>query len=321
MSDSPSSEYLLVLPHIRVQNANAISSSLTWGFPSITAFFGLMWALERCCQHINIPSLHFESVGVVCHSFQSQAIDTGFHKTFCLTRNPLDKEGSSASIIEEGRMHFDISLLFVASSSEFPETEKERNKIAQSIMETLSTMRIAGGSILPYRNDSRLKPCFFPMEEKHDKSFFDDLRYNLLPGFTLVERSDLLEKRLELLREDDSETNLLDAWLSLSRFNWKATQEDSPSGNTPKVEWQHDRKNAGWIIPIPVGYAALTNEQNPGTVKNARDSQIPFYFVESVYGIGEWLGPHRLNNINQLLWYAKTEEKLFRCYNPYNNFL
>ena len=36
---------ILVLPHLRIQNANAIGSPLTHGFPSITAFTGLMWAL------------------------------------------------------------------------------------------------------------------------------------------------------------------------------------------------------------------------------------------------------------------------------------
>ena len=38
---------LLLVPHLQVQNANAISSPMTWGFPSITAFVGLMAALER----------------------------------------------------------------------------------------------------------------------------------------------------------------------------------------------------------------------------------------------------------------------------------
>ena len=36
---------LLLVPHLQVQNANAISSPMTWGFPSITAFVGLMAAL------------------------------------------------------------------------------------------------------------------------------------------------------------------------------------------------------------------------------------------------------------------------------------
>ena len=38
---------LLLLPHLRVQNANAISSPLTWGFPAPTAFLGFVHALER----------------------------------------------------------------------------------------------------------------------------------------------------------------------------------------------------------------------------------------------------------------------------------
>ena len=38
---------ILVLPHLRIQNANAIGSPLTHGFPSITAFTGVMWALQR----------------------------------------------------------------------------------------------------------------------------------------------------------------------------------------------------------------------------------------------------------------------------------
>ena len=47
MPESPGFEFLLVVPHVRIQNANAISSPLTHGFPAMTAFLGQMWALER----------------------------------------------------------------------------------------------------------------------------------------------------------------------------------------------------------------------------------------------------------------------------------
>ena len=40
MSALPPSPALLVLPRLRIQNANAISSPLTHGFPSMTAFLG-----------------------------------------------------------------------------------------------------------------------------------------------------------------------------------------------------------------------------------------------------------------------------------------
>ena len=54
--------HILVLPHLRVQNANAVSSPLTHGFPSMTAFLGLMWALERKAIRIGI-ALEFNAIG------------------------------------------------------------------------------------------------------------------------------------------------------------------------------------------------------------------------------------------------------------------
>ena len=46
---------ILVLPHLRIQNANAIGSPLTHGFPSITAFTGVMWALQRKLAQAGVP--------------------------------------------------------------------------------------------------------------------------------------------------------------------------------------------------------------------------------------------------------------------------
>jgi CRISPR-associated protein Csy2 len=39
-TDKPEHWALLVVPRVRVQNANAISSPMTWGFPAITAAVG-----------------------------------------------------------------------------------------------------------------------------------------------------------------------------------------------------------------------------------------------------------------------------------------
>jgi len=73
-------------------------------------------------------------------------------------------------------------------------------------------------------------------------------------------------------------------------------------------------------VPIPLGYGALTEVQPPGSVANARDSTTPFCFVESVYGIGQWLSPHRLQSPEQMLWYSDSQpnEGLYRCRNDYS---
>ena len=60
-------------------------------------------------------------------------------------------------------------------------------------------------------------------------------------------------------------------------------------------------------MPIPVGYGALGPLHDPGTVSAARDAETPFRFVESLYSIGQWIGPHRLTSAKQLLWYPESD--------------
>ncbi|MGD9945940.1 MAG: type I-F CRISPR-associated protein Csy2, partial [Burkholderiaceae bacterium] len=61
---------LLIVPHIRIQNANALSSQMTWGFPAISAFIGAMHALQR--RLAGRHALLFDGIGVICHDFQAQ---------------------------------------------------------------------------------------------------------------------------------------------------------------------------------------------------------------------------------------------------------
>ena len=63
---------LLVLPHLHVQNANAISSPLTHGFPSITSFTGLMLALQRQLVTTGIP-LKLQQVDVICPAITTKS--------------------------------------------------------------------------------------------------------------------------------------------------------------------------------------------------------------------------------------------------------
>ncbi len=109
-SQDPIPSALVVLPRLRIQNANAISSPLTWGFPSMTAFVGLGQALER--RLAGDVALQILSVGVVCHHFQAQTTRGRYTHSFNLSRNPVDKEGDTAAIVEEGRIHLELTLIF-----------------------------------------------------------------------------------------------------------------------------------------------------------------------------------------------------------------
>jgi CRISPR-associated protein Csy2 len=320
---------LLVLPRLRIQNANAISSPLTWGFPSITAFTGLMHALERKLKPA-VP-LGLRGVGVICHHFEAQATTGGYTHAFHLTRNPVDKTGANAAIVEEGRVHLDITLVFGVEFYEgFPLNDsKAEAELVRLISNTVSSMRVAGGSVIPSslgqpgaRASLRLLRLGSDFKEREQQ--FRRARRQWLPGFALVSRDDLLQERLAELRSAQPDASALDAWLDLSRLNHRsrrsATTDAKTGAATETVEWTTQRR-PGWIVPIPVGYGALSEVYPPGAVTNARDATMPFRFVESLYSMGQWISPHRLRDASELLWrsHADPGAGLYRCVNAYRD--
>ncbi len=327
----PKHRAVLVLPHTRVQNANAISSPMTWGFPAITAFTGVMTALERRLGRDAGIALY--GVGVVCHGFEAQVTTTGYTRAFHLTRNPVLSDGSSAAIVEEGRAHLDVTLVFDVQLDDTCRGDAERLALAERIAHELAGMRLAGGSVMPAltgptRRSTRpvleLVPDDDSQVEERRKQFRRLMR-RWLPGFALVSRDDLLQTRLAELRADDPTASALDAWLDLSRWNARAVErpEKQHSDQPPTVEWVTDPR-PGWVVPIPVGFAALSDLHPPGTVTGARDASTPFRFVETVWSMGQWISPHRIKSLDDLVWVTDhdpdhpREHALYRCRNAYS---
>lgn len=318
MSACPSFDHLMVVPHLQVQNANAVSSPLTHGFPSMTAFLGLMWALERKARAAGLD-IAFKAVGTVCHGHQEQVTEGSFVKAFRLTRNPVGKDGNTAAIVEEGRIHLDLSLVFAVRSERWNRDPSMQTTDTAVVAQLLAAMRVAGGTLLPPAQPwrHRYQPYVIDLTGTEDDQLtqFRKARMRLLPGFALVSRDDRLDTRLVELQAENPAATRLDAWLSLSRINWRY-QPDEKDG---KGEWINDRKGQGWIVPIPIGYGALSDVHGPGSVANARDASTPFRFVESLYSHGEWISPHRLQSPQQMLWYAdsRPDGGLYRSRNDY----
>jgi len=306
---------LLVLPRLRIQNANAISSPMTWGFPAMSAFVGMMHALERklAAADINV-SLH--RIGVICHDVEAQATEGGYTRAFHLTRNPVDKKGSTASIAEEGRIHLDITLIFAITAKA---TDEQRQQIAQQAGDIVSGMRIAGGSVMPnpHVSPDRQRPMWIALDDDSSEreKQFKRLKRRWLPGFALVLRDDRLAEHTGTLQAQDENATALDAWLDLSRLNHGCHVDPE----SEQVSWEVRRPYLGWLVPIPVGYGAISEHFEPGSVANARDTQTPFRFVESIYSIGQWISPHRLTSPEDLLWYVDNDldAGLYRLNNDY----
>jgi CRISPR-associated protein Csy2 len=320
---------VLIVPYRRIQNANAISSPLTWGFPAMTAFTGLMTALERRLGRDAGIALH--GVGVICHTFEAQVTSGGYTRAFYLTRNPVLADGSTAGIVEEGRAHLEVTLVFDAEVSDEHRGDAERASLAQRVGDTLAGMRIAGGSVmptLPAAPRHRVTPSLelVPDDDDEQRKQFRRFARHWLPGFALVSRDDLLQARVAELRAQDSNASLLDAWLDLSRWNSRAVRSSRETANDAQsdVEWATDRRT-GWTVPIPVGFTALSELHDPGTVRGTRDTHTPFRFVETIWSIGQWVSPHRLKRLRDLFWVPDfrgapgqpDNHASYRCVNGY----
>lgn len=310
---------LVLLPHLKVQNANAISGPLTWGFPSPTAFAGFAHALER--KFSAELDEGFAGVGIICHHFEPQVFQPPGRRTqvFRLTRNPVGKDGGTLALVEEGRAHMEVSLVIAVRDYK---SEGDGKELAERLHHAAQGMRLAGGSLL-HQAGKRYQAQWWPLagDVEGDARIIRRLRRRLLPGFALVQRDDLLAGHLAEMRATQPDSNALDALLDLSRLNIEPVVSQADEADAP-VKWEIRRK-PGWLVPLPIGYAGISPLYAPGEVENARDAATPFRFVESLYSLGEWVSPHRLNDLSQLLWTQETDAAngIYRCINRYSESL
>lgn len=298
----------LLLRHLKVENANAING-LTYGFPAISNFLGFTHALSRRLEQAF--NLTLGGCAVVAHKteLQSRPLGNRREQVFALTRNPLTKEGKTAPFNEEGRMHLDISLLIECefNAEQLPGEGSNQQAIAnlQSWFErVVPTLRLAGGTILSLEA--------VRWSESLDKRALRKLRMSLLPGFALVSRHDLLTEHHQARQQQAADAELLDSLLDFVAIQHRAEQAEG------EVSWrQQPKPGSGYLVPIAVGYQAISPLHAPGSIPSSRDRETPFRFVESIYSLGQWISPHRVDDLDSLLWRYRHQEPYYLCENQY----
>lgn len=284
---------LLLLPHIKIHNANALSSPFTIGFPAMTAWLGATHALQRKLNSDGFEKLKFKATAVVSHQSYLQTFKGvgDYVHSIVGTGNPLDRDGKRPSFIEEARIHLDVSLVIELDGLEKIDEELFKKRVYHH----LSThMKIAGGDILD---------CAKPFLSKLDEDTEEDIvrfRRRLMPSYAIVERKDLMIESME------SGADAIDALLDYLSLYHSCEKEDE------KVVWKSERKSSGWIVPIAVGFQGISEL---GVAKNQRDPNTPHRFAESVVTLGEFRMPYNITSIDEILWrYSYDEEKsLYLC--------
>ena len=203
--------YLLV-SRIEINNANAISSPLTYGFPAITGFTGAVHALSRKISQVDgLQNICLDGVLIACHSCQPQTYRENSYKdfTFIQTRNPLKKDGKTASIIEEGRCHLTVSLVIGVYAND-DLADEQSSLLASKVWQLIQQQRIAGGSVVKL---SYFEPVTFCKDAD-----IDNFKTRLLPAFILTDAHKTLQSMTQQLQSKNPQATALDALIETATY-------------------------------------------------------------------------------------------------------
>lgn len=301
----------IVFERLSVRDANCIAG-FTYGFPAITHFLGFGHALSR---KLSVSQrLTLQGCAVICHQHQIHAYQPkGYGDyVFAQSKNPPTikaKAKETPPIIEEGKMDMTVSLIMACPDLRINRTA-EIKTLAQAVMNLAYQHRLAGGAI---QNITAIH-----ILDKDEQKLLRIFKRLLLPGFVLMDRSDLLASHYETLKQQQSDEELVDAWLDFSALKYRAKPklkegELEPTEKT-EAEWvRMDKPAKGWFVPITNGYKAISDVYAAGEVANARDTTTPVCFVEASHSIGEWRSLHRIQQVSDMLWHYCHDQDWYLC--------
>lgn len=286
-------KYILI-PELKIHNANALSNSLTIGVPAMTAWLGAVHALERRIRtYDSLNDVKFVKMGLsyLRSDLQVYRGYGDYVNSIVGTGNPVNEDGSRASFIEEPRIHLTVSLLIEAEGI----TGDIEDNLCSVIGKDLCKMKVAGGDILEFK-DIQIMYC------DESNSSTRKIMSRLMPGFVLVERTDLLIDEIDSGRD------------SLSRLLDYIAVHNTLSVTDEKREWVKTKELPGWLVPIAVGFRGISEL---GKVKNQRDITKPHRFAEPIVTLGEFKLPYRVTSIDEIMWHYEYESdgNFYLCVN------
>ncbi len=281
----------LVFKKVRIHDANAISSPITYGFPAITGFLGAFHAMSRKVQQqAELENASLGGVLLACHDCEPQVYRTNKYSnyTFNQTRNPIKKDGKTASIIEEGKCHLTMTFVVEVLADDDLTPEQKQTLITCS-EKWIQQQRIAGGSVLGLSR--------FDAVQYIDYEDIDVVIPQLMPAFVLMDAKKEFLDILEKLQQDEPNITPLDALLEVS------TIHHIPTASKNNIKWENYsvKKGHGWLVPMPIGYQGISDKYDTGVMQHVRNPEYPSQYVEAIYGLGKWVYPHRLKSNDQLM--------------------
>lgn len=291
-------EQYIIIRNLTVQNANALSSHITIGFPALTAWLGFIHTIQRKLNNLDeFENIKLNKIAIASHDFKLHVYKGvgDHHDSIIGTANPATKDGKRPAFIEEARCNLNSSLLINCNNINPLKIDLLKERIGDFL---LSKLKLAGGDILGYREIE-----FRTVETEEEKR---KLLNSLMPSYLIIERKEIIKESM------DKGLDALDALVDALSIYSYPTRDDK--GN---VEWQNTRKHTGWLVPIAVGFQAISELTAPNQTLCQRDDVTPHRFVEPLITLGEFKMPIRIKEFEQAFWHYQyiEDQNLYLCIN------
>lgn len=278
----------IIIKNLKIEEANALSSPYTVGFPAMPAWLGFMHRIQRELK-IKFDDLSINNIGIICNEFESRLYRSSRFERFSVIdkRHPILKDGKTDSFIEDPLCNLNVSLIL-----EFTGVKKFlEDEFIISIEKLLnSKLKVAGGNIINYRK------IFLQRIDESDEMSTKRLLRSLNTGFSIINRNDLIKNEMI-----ENNVNAFDAIISyLENKSTAKKNEDNI------ISWESQKKKNGWLVPISVGFQGISELD---LIDQQRDCDTLHRFAEAIVTLGEFIMPYRLNNIDEMLWHYEYDNE------------
>ena len=311
-------QYFLALDHIDAKDVNAISGSLIYGTPALTATAGFVHNINRQIQAlpesevgvaVDLKEIQLEDFMIIAHQCEPKIYreHSGQDYTFLLKKAPLTRSGANPPIIEEGRLDYLSSLVIRFKTSELLSKEQQE-ALGKAIKKLIPTLRLAGGTIASIRG-----AWVFNNNELASREILQKIGF----GYVLLSQEKLLEELVTegdgsaVLNESKTQKDGLDYLLDTARIYYHPPKDDNSRWTIQTLQ-----QGRGWLVPLMVGYQAISDVISSGELKEVRNPKYESQFVEPIYSLGKWVLTYRLLNdpnqkFEQLFWNTATSDALY----------
>lgn len=290
----------LLIKELDIENANAQSGSVIYGSPSILSIKGSFHNLSRkLAANSELADMQVSLQGVLIASHKCEVLaqrlnifkDYTFSQRKAAPSTPSDyaklMAGKPPSIIQQAYCHTTMSFVVEVFCAREP-TSAEKEALVKSTHRLIQQQPMAAGSVRSFRlNEDKVR--YIETEDLSDVAFEIKKAYIIMDAST--ELQDIIDERC------DENFSPLDALIEVCTLHHTPTV--MPNN---EVSWETSsiKRGRGFLSPITTGYIGISPLYDAGVMENSRAPNIQNQYVESVYGLGRWVLPHKLRLDEQL---------------------